>query len=135
MNNSGGNGGAFLPGVSDILDKFDKLHGVGGGSVIRPGEILHLGDDPLGPALDLHQGEVSEGEGVAVLLAGTSDGDGAIEDGGIQIRPVLVAFDPAPLDNRREHDDQRRLLLPDHVPEVKAGAGKRSLGCDIPAIK
>ena len=32
---------------------------------------------------------------------------------------------------RRQHDDQRRLLLPDHVPEVDTGGGERTLGGDV----
>ena len=33
---------------------------------------------------------------------------------------------------RGQHDDQRRLLLPDHLPKVGRGMGKRSLGGNVP---
>jgi len=38
-----------------------------------------------------------------------------------------VALDPAPLHHCGEHDDERALLLPGHVPELGTGVGQRAL--------
>jgi hypothetical protein len=45
----------------------------------------------------------------------------------VEVWPVLVALDPAPLHHSGEHDDEGALLLPRHVPELGAGVGQRPL--------
>ena len=42
VHNSGGHGGALLPEVPHTLNKLNKLYCVRGGSVVRPGQVLHL---------------------------------------------------------------------------------------------
>ena len=38
---------------------------------------------------------------------------------------------PPPLVALRQHDDDRRFLLQDHLPEVVAGLGQRTLSGDV----
>ena len=45
----------------------------------------------------------------------------------IKIRPVLVALGSAPLHDGSEHDEQRNLVLPDHIPELKTGVRQGAL--------
>ena len=45
----------------------------------------------------------------------------------VQVWPVLVTLDPAALHHSGEHDDERALLLPGHVPELGARVRQRAL--------
>jgi hypothetical protein len=43
-----------------------------------------------------------------------------------------VTLDTASFDDGSQHDDQRRLAFPNHVPEVNARSGQRTLSCNVP---
>ena len=80
--------------------------------VVVPGD-LDLPDDALsavGPAL------IQGIEGELVKVEHLAD-----------VRPVLEALDPPALDQVRQADDHRRILLEDHVPKVHDGVAFRPL--------
>lgn len=49
----------------------------------------------------------------------------------VEVRPVLVTLDATALDVGREHDDERGVLLPHHLPEVTRCVGQWPLRCDV----
>ena len=67
--------------------------------------------------------ELPEGEGLGLLLLNARHLHGPEVNGLVEVGPVLVALDPAPLHLGGQHDDEARLLLPDHLPEVGARVG------------
>ena len=79
--------------------------------------------------------EVTKDEIFSRIFSGASDSQSTVLDGLADLRPVVVALDSASLDDRGQHNDQRRLALPDHVPEVHAGSGQRSLRSDVPEMR
>lgn len=50
-------------------------------------------------------------------------------DHGTSRGPILIAFDPRPLFQLRQHDNRGRILFPDHTPEIGEGFRKGPLKC------
>ena len=81
-------------------------------------------------ALRLPQGEGPEGVGGEDVLPGERDDDVAVGVGS-GVGPVEVALGLAVLEEVRDHDDDARVLLPRHAPELGEGVARGALRADV----
>ena len=45
----------------------------------------------------------------------------------VQLRPVFMTLSSTPLHYSGQHNEERDLMLPDHIPELQAGVGQGAL--------
>ena len=146
-----------LPVESHRFNELDEFVRIFRNAVIGPRQVGHLGHvtnfvvvvdevflvvgfrfrisglSLLPDLVEMSDAEVPEDKIFSRVLLGAGDGQSAELHGVADLGPVVVALDAAALHDRGQHDDQRRLAFPDHVPEVEAGGSQRTLGGDIPA--
>ena len=97
--------------------------------VVRPGGVVELADDPgrrvvVPGHLDLPDDALAV---VGVHLVERGEGELVKVEHLADVGPVLEALDPPALDQVRQADDHRSVLLEDHVPEVHDGVAFRPL--------
>ena len=121
-----------LPSDANFFHKIDEFVVVVRHAVVRPRQVCHLRDVPDFLRLRVFDDKVSKCEtlGAAVVLD-AGHFQPPVFQRFVQVRPVLVALDPAALDDRREHDDQGRLTFPSHVPEIGTCRSQRPLSRDV----
>ena len=86
---------------------------------------------PAPAHLGMYESELAEGERCGDFLLETGDLQVSERRRVVEVWPVLVALDAAALDVGGEHDDERAVLLPHHLPEVEGGVGQRALRRDV----
>ena len=79
----------------------------------------------------MYESELAEGERCGDFLLETGDLQVSERRRVVEVWPVLVALDAAALDVGGEHDDERAVLLPHHLPEVERRVGQRALRRDV----
>lgn len=81
----------------------------------------------------MDEGKLAEGKDTIILLSSARETQCVTQRQRImQIGPILVTLDTAPLHLCREHDDKRALLLPHHRPEVGCCVRQGTLRCYVP---
>lgn len=81
--------------------------------------------------VQVSEGKVPESKRLRQLFSQAGHGQFAELNRLIRVGPVVVTLDSTLFDSRCQHRDERRLLFPDHEPEVAGGFRKGALSGNI----